>query len=58
MKHLKGKENWFANACRRKLHYIYEMQFSQMKSNLPDIIKEASLKDPKYAFLWQKEINA
>lgn len=36
----------------RKMHCIYEIQFSQIQSNLPKIIREASLKDPEYTFLW------
>ena len=31
---------------KQKLHCIYEVHFSQAQSNLPEIIQEASLKDP------------
>jgi hypothetical protein len=56
MKHLKGKENRVADALSRKLHCIYEVQISQVQSNIPEIIKEASLKDPEYTlFLWQQD---
>lgn len=58
MKHLKGKENRVAGALSRKLHCIYEVQFSQARSNLLDIIIEASLKDLEYAFLWQQALEA
>jgi len=36
------------------MHCVYEIQLSQRQSNLPEIIKEASLKDLEYAFLSQQ----
>lgn len=47
-----------ADALGRKLHYIYEVQISQAHPNIHEIIKEASIKDPEYTFLWQKTKKA
>lgn len=58
MKHLKGKENRVADTLSRKLHCIYEVKFNEVQSKLPNIIKEASLMDPDYAFVWQHNIEA
>jgi len=43
-----------ADGLSRKVHCIYEVQISQARSNIPEIIKEALVKDPKYTFLWQQ----
>lgn len=58
MKHLKGKENQVAEALSRKIHCIYEVQFSHVQSNLLEVIREASLKDLEYAFLWKQALEA
>lgn len=34
------------------------MQYNQAQSNLPEVIREASLKDPEYAFLWKQASEA
>jgi len=54
MKHLKGMENQVADALSGNVYCIYEVQISQVHSNIPEIIKEASLKDPEYISLWKK----
>lgn len=52
-KNLKGKENLVADALSRKVHCIYEVQMSQVCSNIPEIIKGASIKYLEYIFLWK-----
>lgn len=47
IKHLRGKENFVADALRTKVHCVYEIQMSQVNSNIPDIVKEISNRDPE-----------
>lgn len=54
MKHFKGKENRVANTLTGKMNCVYEIQLSQIQSNLLEIIREASLKDLEYTFLSQQ----
>jgi len=58
LKHIMGKENRVADSLSRKLHCIYEVHFSHAQSNLPRVIREASLEDLEYAFLWQHALES
>lgn len=58
MKHIKGKENRVVDALNIKVHSIYKVQIYQVCSNIPEIIKEASIKDPEYTFPWQQTKEA
>ena len=42
----------------KKVHCIYDVEISQLHSNIPKIIREASLKDPEYTFLWKQTNEA
>lgn len=52
IKHLKCKENQVDNTLSRRLNYIYEISYTQVKFDFTGQIKEASQRDPKYQFLW------
>jgi len=54
IKHLKGKENRAADALSRKVHYIYEVSFSEVRTTFNELIKEVAKLDPEYKFLWQQ----
>ena len=54
IKNLKGRENRVVDALSRKLHHIYEISISQAKTDFKNLIKEASVKDLEYQFLWQQ----
>lgn len=43
-----------ADALSRKLHHVYEISSSQAEFNVTNQIKEATQKDPKYAYLASK----
>jgi len=42
----------------RKVHCIYKVQINQTCSNIPEIINEASVKDPEYTVLLQQTKEA
>lgn len=54
IRHLKRKENHVIDALSIRLHYVYEISYSQVEFNFYKQIKEAALKDPKYAYLWKQ----
>lgn len=54
IKHLKGKENWVANTLSRKVHYLYEISFSEVQTTFDELIKEAAEQDREYRHLGQK----
>lgn len=52
IKNMKEKENWMVDALSRKLHCVYEIPYSQIEFNFTNHIKEVSLRDLEYEFLW------
>lgn len=48
IKHLKGKENWVADALSRKVHYLYEIGISKGQFPLDKEIEEAAAQDQIY----------
>ena len=45
IQHIKGKENWAADALSINIHSIYKLQFNQIEFKFHKLIKEVALKD-------------
>ena len=54
IQHVKGKENWVADALSGKLHCVYELYYNQLECKFLDQVKEEAQKDLEYQFLWQQ----
>eukprot|EP00253_Pinus_taeda_P011953 PITA_11953 len=54
IKHLKGKENWVADALSRKMHCLYEISYSKWKSPFEEMIKKIAEQDAMYQQIKQQ----
>lgn len=52
IRHLKGNENRVADALRKKVQCVYEIRYHRVEFDVTEKIKEATLKDLEYTFLW------
>lgn len=53
IKHHKGKENKVNDAMSRRLKFLYEISFSEIKMDLKENIMQATKKYLEYQFLWK-----
>ena len=54
LKHIKGKENKFADALSRRTHLIYKVTLSQTDAYLHEKIRAANRVDPFYVEILKK----